>query len=70
MLWLGTLSMRDQGISGNFWAWTGVRSPCKLAVLLFQRSDGRFIPSRAGAHEIVVDEEFVLRLYGHNLISG
>ncbi|KAJ5880333.1 uncharacterized protein N7473_011386 [Penicillium subrubescens] len=25
-LWLGTLSLRDQGISGNFWAWTGVRS--------------------------------------------
>jgi hypothetical protein len=26
-LWLGKLSLRDQGISGNFWAWTGVR-PC------------------------------------------
>ncbi|KAJ5432274.1 uncharacterized protein N7458_011430 [Penicillium daleae] len=25
-LWLGTLSFRDQGISGNLWAWTGVRS--------------------------------------------
>jgi len=27
MLWLGTLlSLRDQGIPGNFWAWAGVRS--------------------------------------------
>ncbi|KAJ6089960.1 hypothetical protein N7467_005176 [Penicillium canescens] len=25
-LWLGTLSLRDQGISGNSWAWAGVRS--------------------------------------------
>lgn len=27
MLWLGIiLSLRDQGIPGNFWAWAGVRS--------------------------------------------
>lgn len=25
-LWLGKLSLRDQGISGNLWVWTGVRS--------------------------------------------
>lgn len=24
--WLGLLSLRDQGISGNFWVWAGVRS--------------------------------------------